>query len=338
LFLVISFPVSRILSWYNFNAFNYFLVLFACTWMGLVLYMFIFALGSDALFLGLRLLRVNPWAASKNPRRDRRRFVAAIVGCVFLIGAFALWEARDIRVTRLDIPLANLPKELDGFSIVQISDFHYGVLNLNPRLDKVVNLANGLNPDVIFITGDLVDESVAHMEEMAPSLVRLKSRVGVYAVTGNHDYYAGVERVTRIMRAANVKVLRNELEVLPEGLQILGIDDPTGIRRMGEEGADFETLIGRVDRFKPSILLYHQPIQFEKTAQAGIGLQLSGHTHGGQLYPIIFISKQIYPSTPGLHRLGNSYLYVSRGVGTWGPPMRFLAPPEIVYIRLKSSK
>ncbi len=338
LFLVISFPVSRILSWYNFNAFNYFLVLFACTWMGLVLYMFIFALGSDALFLGLRHLRVNPWAASKNPRRGRRRFVAAIVGCVFLIGAFALWEARDIRVTRLDIPLANLPKELDGFSIVQISDFHYGVLNLNPRLDKVVNLANGLNPDVIFITGDLVDESVAHMEEMAPSLFRLKSRVGVYAVTGNHDYYAGVERATRIMRAANIKVLRNELEVLPEGLQILGIDDPTGIRRMGEEGADFETLIGRVDRFKPSILLYHQPIHFEKTAQAGIGLQLSGHTHGGQLYPIIFISKQIYPSTPGLHRLGNSYLYVSRGVGTWGPPMRFLAPPEIVYIRLKSSK
>ena len=336
LFLVISFPVSRILSWYNFNAFNYFLVLIACTWMGLALYMFIFALGSNALFFTFKLLRVNPWTVSRNPRRAKRGFLAAIVGCVFLVGAVALWEARNVGVTRLDIPLANLPKELDGFSIVQISDFHYGVLNLNRRLDKVVNLANGLNPDVIFITGDLVDESVAHMEEMAPSLVRLKSRVGVYAVTGNHDYYAGVERATRIMRSANIKVLRNELEVLSNGLQILGIDDPTGKRRMGEPDADFEKLIGGVDSSKPSILLYHQPIQFEKTAKAGIGLQLSGHTHGGQLYPIIFISKQIYPWTPGLHRLGNSYLYVSKGAGTWGPPMRFLAPPEIVHIRLKT--
>jgi predicted MPP superfamily phosphohydrolase len=131
--------------------------------------------------------------------------------------------------------------------------------------------------------------------------------------------------------------LRNELEVLPGGLQILGIDDPTGRRRMGEPGADFEKLVGGVDSSKPSILLYHQPIQFEKTAKAGIGLQLSGHTHGGQLYPIIFISKQIYPWTPGLHQIGNSYLYVSKGAGTWGPPMRFFALPEIVHIRLKAT-
>jgi uncharacterized protein len=338
LFLVIAFPVSRILSWFDFNAFNYFLALTACTWMGLALYLFIFALGSDALFLVFRVLRVNPWRAWENPRSAKRWFLAAVVGCVFLIGVVALWEARDIRVTRLDIPLANLPKDLDGFSIVQISDFHYGVLNLNRRLDKVVNLANGLHADMIVITGDLVDESVAHMEEMAPSLARLKCRVGIYAVTGNHDYYAGVQRVTRIMREAHIKVLRNELEVLPGGLQILGIDDPTGTRRMGEPGADFEKLVGGVDPSKPSILLYHQPIQFEKTAKAGIGLQLSGHTHGGQLYPIIYISQQIYPWTPGLHQIGNSYLYVSKGAGTWGPPMRFFAPPEIVHIRLKAER
>jgi predicted MPP superfamily phosphohydrolase len=262
--------------------------------------------------------------------------LAAIVGCVFLIGAVAWHGARDIRVTRLDIPLRNLPRELDGLSIVQISDFHYGVLNLNQRLDRVVDLANGLNPNVIFITGDLVDESVAHMEEMGPSLLRFKSKAGVYAVTGNHDYYAGVERATRIMRGANIRVLRNEVEILAGGLQILGVDDPTGRRRMGEPGTDFENLIAGVDPAKPSILLYHQPIQFEKAAKTGIGLQLSGHTHGGQLYPVIYISKQIYPWTPGLHRIGDSYLYVSKGVGTWGPPLRFLVPPEIVYIRLKS--
>jgi uncharacterized protein len=176
------------------------------------------------------------------------------------------------------------------------------------------------------------------MEDMAGPLRKLKGRAGVFAITGNHDYYAGVKRATGIMEEAGITVLRNELRILPGGLQLLGIDDPTGMRRMGEKGEDFISLIARVDPSQPSILLYHQPIQFERTAQAGIGLQLSGHTHGGQLYPVIHISKRIYPWTPGLHRLKKSFLLVSRGTGTWGPPMRFLAPPEIVHIKLRTPK
>lgn len=336
--LVISFPASRILSWRDFNAFSYLLTLVSSVWMGLVLYLFIFALASD-LFLGLlRIFRLRSRVLGGTPLRGKRYLFAGIIGAVFLIGGVALYEAGNIRITKLEIPLPGLPPELEGFTAVQISDFHFGVLNNTPKLERVVALANSLNADLVFITGDLVDESVAHMEEMAGPLGKLKGRTGVYAITGNHDYYAGVNRATRIMKEAGITVLRNELKTLPGGLQLLGIDDPTGVRRMGEKSEDFISLIAKVDPSRPSILLYHQPIQFERTARAGIGLQLSGHTHGGQLYPIIHISRRIYPWTPGLHRLGKSFLFVSNGTGTWGPPMRFLAPPEIVHIKLTSKK
>lgn len=337
-FLVFSFPVSRIMSWRDFNAFSYLLMLISSVWMGLVLYLFIFALTSDLFLILLRIFRLKSWLLGRTPLRRKRYLFAGIMVIVFLIGGVSLYEAGNIRITRLEIPLPGLPPELDGFTIAQISDFHFGVLNNTPKLEKVVTLANSLNADLIFITGDLVDESVAHMEDMAEPLRKLRAKVGVYAITGNHDYYAGVNRVTGIMEGAGITVLRNELKVLPGGLQLLGIDDPTGVRRMGEKSEDFISLIAKVDPSKPSILLYHQPIQFERTARAGIGLQLSGHTHGGQLYPIIHISRQIYPWTPGLHRLGKSFLYVSKGTGTWGPPMRFLAPPEIVHIKLASKR
>jgi hypothetical protein len=212
------------------------------------------------------------------------------------------------------------------------------MLTRNQELSRILARINDLQPDMVAITGDLVDESVSHMEEMRVPLSRIKSRHGVFAVTGNHEYYAGVDRAVAIMKAANIKVLRNEILALPGGLQILGIDDLTGSRRMGQGTPDFDRLVSSLNHQKPSILLYHQPIMFEKIASCGIGLQLSGHTHGGQLFPVIYISKMIYPRTPGLHKIGDIYLYVSWGIGTWGPPMRFKAPPELVFIRLRCPK
>jgi len=338
LFLVASFPVSRILSWRDFNSFTYLLMLVSSVWMGLVLYLFILALMSDVLLILARVFRLKAHLPEQARLRARRCLFAGILLAGGLIAGYSLYEARNIGITALEIPLSELPRDLDGFTIAQISDFHFGVLNSTAKLEKVVAMTNSLNADLVFITGDLVDESVAHMEDMAGPLRKLKGRAGVFAITGNHDYYAGVKRATGILEDAGITVLRNELRILPGGLQLLGIDDPTGMRRMGEKGEDFISLIARVDPSQPSILLYHQPIQFERTAQAGIGLQLSGHTHGGQLYPVIHISKRIYPWTPGLHRLKKSFLLVSRGTGTWGPPMRFLAPPEIVHIKLRTPK
>lgn len=335
--LIISFPAARILAQVDYNPFTYFLTLVSSTWMGLVLYFVLLFLGMD---LGFSILRLFALLRRKKLRLNlrSRRVLAGCAGLgVLLLGGSAWLEARNLGVTRLEIPLKGLPPEMDGFTIVQVSDLHYGMLMENGKLSRVVERVNELKPDLIVITGDLVDEGVSHMEEMAQPLKLLKSRHGALAVTGNHEYYAGVNRAVAIMKSAGIEVLRNETKVLPSGLQILGVDDPTGSRRMGEPAADLEKQLSRLDREKPSILLSHQPIHFEKAASFGVGLQLSGHTHGGQLYPIIYLSRMIYPRTPGLHQIGESKLYVSRGAGTWGPPMRLGSPPEIVHIRLRSS-
>ena len=336
IFLVASFPISKILGWHDFNAFIYLLTLIASVWMGLAFYFFLLALGSDLVIIFFKMIRLKPKVFTEQSLFYNRALVGCIAGSVFIIGGFALQEARNLGVTRLEIPLRKLPPELDGFSLVQVSDVHYGMLTVNKKLSRIVDRANDLHPDMVVITGDLVDESVSHMEEMKVPLSRLKSRHGILAITGNHEYYAGVGRAVAIMEGVNIRVLRNAVQVLPGGLQILGIDDPTGYRRMGEPVPDFDRLVSRLDPQKPSILLYHQPILFEKAASYGIGLQLSGHTHGGQLFPIRYISKMIYPLTPGLHQSGDSYLYVSWGAGTWGPPMRLKCFPELVYIRLRS--
>jgi len=338
IFLVASFPAGKILGWHNFNSFNYWLNLIAAVWMGHAFYFFLFALGSDLLITLVKIIGFGRKMSARTPLFYKRALVAGITAGVLIIGGCALQEARSFRVMRLEIPLRGLPPELDGFSIVQVSDIHYGMLTRNQELSRILARINDLQPDMVAITGDLVDESVSHMEEMRVPLSRIKSRHGVFAVTGNHEYYAGVDRAVAIMKGANIKVLRNEILALPGGLQILGIDDLTGSRRMGQGTPDFDRLVSSLNHQKPSILLYHQPIMFEKTASRGIGLQLSGHTHGGQLFPVIYISKRIYPRTPGLHKIGDSYLYVSWGVGTWGPPMRFKAPPELVFIRLRCPK
>jgi len=336
--LIVSFPAARILAQVDYNPFTYFLTLVSSVWMGLVLYFFMLGLGMDLAWALIRLF-FSVGGKRIRLRLSSKRVLAAGVGIgVLLLGSAAWMEAHNLGVTRLEIPLKGLPPEMDGFTLVQLSDLHYGMLTENGKLSRVFDRVNELKPDLIVITGDLVDEGVSHMEEMAQPLKQLKSRHGVLAITGNHEYYAGVNRAVTIMKSAGVEVLRNEMKVLPSGLQILGVDDPTGSRRMGEPAADLERQLSRLDRGKPSILLYHQPIHFEKAAFFGVGLQLSGHTHGGQLYPIIYISRMIYARTPGLHQIGESRLYVSRGGGTWGPPMRLGSPPEIVHIRLRSPK
>ncbi len=326
------------MGWRDSHALIYLWVLVSSIWMGLFLYFFLSALMTDLTLTILGLVRLFEKRVPKPSLTVRRCAAGMIGGGVLLIGIAALMEANDLKVTRLEIPLRGLSPEMEGFSLLQISDVHYGVLNRNQTIRRIVEEANRLQPDVVVITGDLVDESVAHMEELTGLLSRLQSRFGVLAVTGNHEYYAGINRAVGIMQKAKVQVLRNEMRELPGGIQILGIDDPTGSRRMGEADPDFERLLSRLDPEKPSILLFHQPTHFEKTAKFKVGLQLSGHTHGGQLFPIRFISRIFYPRTPGLHRIGDSFLFVSRGAGTWGPPMRLGAPPEIVHIRLTAKR
>lgn len=343
IFLILSlilmlFPISKIWGRHDFNSFNHLLTLFSSIWMGLSFWFILFCLGSDVFHFLYR--RIGPPSARlwfENPSY-RRLLVLGIALGGFTLGGYAFWEARNLGVTRIEIPMRHLSPDEDGLSIVQISDVHYGMLQEDGRLSDVVRRVNDLRPDLVVFTGDLVDEAVSHMEEMADPLSRLKSRFGVMAIMGNHEFFAGVDRAEAIMKRAGIQVLRNEMKVLPGGLQVLGVDDPTFYRRRGLPLPDWDGLIKKLDPEKPSIFLYHQPVHFEEAAASGVGLQLSGHTHGPQLLPMIPFAHLFYQHLRGLSQQGESYLYVSRGVGTGGPPMRLDSPPELVYIRLRSSK
>lgn len=330
--LPLFFPLARFLARYDFNFFTYLVALFSSLWIGFFFYFLLFALARDLLAVFFRLAKQEYFFSSPMGRRQ----VAVVIGAVLFIIVWSFYEARQISVTRIEIPLQGLPKELDGLKIGQISDVHFGMVNGQEKLARIVKMVNDLSADIVVITGDLVDESIAHMEEMAIPLSQLRAPWGVWAVMGNHEFYAGVERAVEIMKRAQIKVLRNERQILPGGLQILGIDDPAGTKRVGNPVPEVTHLFSTVEPDKPSIFLCHQPIYFAEAAAHKIGLQLSGHTHGGQLFPIILISRIFYPLTPGLHRQEDSYLYVSRGVGTWGPPLRLGAQPELVLIKLRS--
>jgi len=338
IFFLGLFPVSKIWARYDFNSFNHLLSLLSSLWMGLTLLFIVLTVGSDAIRILWRRISL-PRAVSRHRSLSYPRLLMA--GITFgglTLGGYAFWEARNIEVTRIEIPLRQLPPDLDGLSIMQISDVHYGMLQENGRLSDIVHRVNDLQPDLVVITGDLVDEAVSNMEEMAGPLSGLKSRFGVLAIMGNHEFFAGVDRAEAIMKRAGIQVLRNQIKVLPGGLQVLGIDDPTVYRRMGLLQPDFDGLVKRLDPQKPSILLYHQPVRFEEVARSGVGLQLSGHIHGPQLLPMVPFTRLFYSHLRGLSHVGESYLYVSRGVGTGGPPMRLGSPPELVYIRLRSPK
>ena len=335
--LIVLLPVSRVWGRHDFNLLNQNLTFLSASWMGISLFLVLGAAGSDLARLFLRqfgLTRRVPWSRTFS----YRRWAAALIflGCAGAAG-YAFWEAREIGVTRIEVPLRHLPPDLDGLTVVHLSDVHYGMLHENGRLSDVVRRVNELRPDLIVFTGDLMDAAVSHMEEMAVPLSDLKARQGVLAVIGNHEVFAGVKRAEAIMRQAGIQVLRNEVKTLPGGLQVLGIDDPA-VARQGLPLPDFDGLVKTLDPGKPSILLYHQPVHFEEAAGAGVGLQLSGHIHGPQLWPMVPLVRLFYSHMQGLSRNGESYLFVSRGVGTGGPPMRLGSPPEIVQITLRSSQ
>lgn len=335
LILALSFPVIHFALRKHGIATVFWLNFVSSVWVGLLLYLFLLTLGVDL----LRLLRAAasslisfdlPWNA--------RTTNLGIVGAALLIAIYGLMDASRIRIKEIDIPIRSLPNHLEGFRIVQLSDIHLGSLVRRPTLDKIVAMSNTLKPDLAVITGDLLDEQAFQFDGLTESLRKLQSRHGTYAVTGNHEFFAGVERAVAMMEKGNITVLRNRWVDIADGLQLIGRDDPAGGRMGGVTPPSLEEILKGTDPSKPTIYLYHTPeTKLEDLQARGISLQLSGHTHRGQVWPGYWITKWIYKTNYGLYRKGNATIYVTSGAGTWGPPLRLSAPPEIVLFRLRAA-
>jgi predicted MPP superfamily phosphohydrolase len=262
-----------------------------------------------------------------------------VIGGAVAASAAGLHTARRVaRVQEVTIPIRNLPDSLHGFSIVQISDIHVGATIKREFVAAIVERVNGLNADLVAVTGDVVDGSVAQLSGHTEPLSQLKARHGAFFVTGNHEYYSGEPAWSAEFRRIGLKVLKNEHVVLAHAdasLVIAGVTDVSSHHFDPTQNSDpAVALAGAPADAHVKLLLAHRPSSAEAAHRAGFDLQLSGHTHGGQFWPWNHFVRFFNPFTAGLHRLNDLWVYVNRGTGYWGPPKRFGVPPEITRIRL----
>jgi len=254
---------------------------------------------------------------------------------------YGIFHAFNPVIKKVDISFINLPENWKGKKIVQLSDVHIGGVHDIGFLDEIVNKVNALKPDIVFITGDLFDGMDGESDSVSFALDRLEAPKGVIFVTGNHEAYFGLEKALAILAKTKITVLDDEMEVI-DGLQVLGVSydnpDESSANHL-EQNRDIVSVIKSFtdfDKNKASILLYHAPMRIGEVKAAGVNLMLSGHTHNGQLFPFNFVTKIIFKGKDyGLYQEGDFNLYTSSGVGTWGPPMRTSAKPEIVAITLQ---
>ncbi|MBI4951199.1 MAG: metallophosphoesterase [Myxococcales bacterium] len=293
-----------------------------------------------------RLVRFVRRRAAPVVDHDRRRFLAkstnaGIVGVSAVLGGVGVAEARGRpRVVEVSVPIRGLPPELEGYRIAQVSDLHIGLTIRRGFLQTVVDAVGELAPDLIAITGDMVD---GHVPELSPELEPLRelhAPDGVLFVTGNHEYYWDVEAWVRALPDFGLRVLMNEHVVIERGaarLVVAGTTDEHGRRFAAEHACDPVRALAGAPPSDARILLAHQPKTCYAAARAGYDLQLSGHTHGGQFFPFTLVAGLVHPFVAGLGRLGDLWVYVNRGTGYWGPPLRLGSPPEVTLVRLTAA-
>jgi predicted MPP superfamily phosphohydrolase len=272
---------------------------------------------------------------------SRRLFVSRVVGgavaaaAVGTVGYGTYGVVRGPRIKRVTVPLAKLPRAAHGFRIAVVSDIHLGPMLGRGFAQKVVDTINSTQPDLIAVVGDLVDGSVKDLGPAAAPLADLKARHGSFFVTGNHEYFSGAEQWVAEVRRLGLLPLENARTELPH-FDLAGVNDVAGEDE--GQGPDFKKALADRDTSRTVVLLAHQPVQIHDAIDYGVDLQLSGHTHGGQLWPMNYVAQAANPTLAGLERYGDTQLYVSRGAGAWGPPVRVGAPSDITVVELASRK
>ncbi|MBN1615557.1 MAG: metallophosphoesterase [Deltaproteobacteria bacterium] len=310
-----------------------------CSWVGYLWMGVLFLFFSVSLCLDLYRLILS--GAAYALQRDFTPLLPSPLTALILplvcslgIAAYAAYEAIQIRTERIVLESPKIPAAVERIRLVQISDVHVGLIVGEERLRNIVETVRKAQPDILLSTGDLVDGQIDSLRNLGEVLREVAPRYGKYAVTGNHEFYAGLPQALAFTRQAGFTVLRGEGMTVAGLVNIAGVDDPTG-RDFGLRGSPPEReILDGLPRQHFTILLKHQPI-LRKESLGAFDLQLSGHTHKGQIFPFSLITRLFFPYHTGFFRLpGHGALYVSRGTGTWGPPMRFLAPPEITVIDL----
>jgi hypothetical protein len=305
-------------------------------WMGIAFYLFVLNLGVDLYNLAAAIARMVAPAGSV-PALSGPRLFWAIAAVAALIVGWAAIEAANVRIRRLSVPTTKLAPGTPPLRIVQVSDIHLGLLVGRRRLEPILERVREARPDLLVATGDMLDAVGDHLEPLAAMWRDITPRLGKYAVTGNHEYYTGIPGAIAFLEGAGFRVLRDETVILTGQANIIGREyrAPQGLAGSPKHPRRLTDLMLDRDPALFTLVLNHLPTGFEEdAAPLGVDLQLSGHTHDGQMFPFRWLVRLSFRHLAGLHRQGDSLLYVSRGTGTWGPPLRFLAPPEVTLFEL----
>ena len=259
--------------------------------------------------------------------------VTGLVGLILLAGHI---NSLMPRVRKLDLSVAKQAGTMKTLNIVAASDIHLGTIVGRSRLDQIVDTINSLNPDLVLLPGDIVDEDLAPVvkQNLGESLRRIRAPLGIYAITGNHEYIGGVKEACAYLTDHNIVMLRDQSIKIADSFYLVGREDRSVGRFNGHLRKALPELMAAVDKKYPVILMDHQPFGLNEAVAESVDLQISGHTHYGQIWPLNYIVEMIYELAWGYRKITGTHFYVSNGVGTWGPPVRVGNRPEIVNIRL----
>jgi len=324
--LWLSYPVGRALARKAPGAVAWGVELAGAVWMGVLFLACATFLAAD-LVTGFGKL----WPGGAIPARSVALGVAALLTVVALVQS-----ARGPRVVRHEVKVPSLPDGRSALKLVQLSDLHLGSLLGERWLERRVAQVSALAPDLVVVTGDLVDGEVGAVEPLVPALRRLTAPLGVWGVTGNHEFYAGLERSLAVYAAGGIRVLRDGWAEPAPGLVLAGVDDLTARRQLGLDGRAVDAAFAGIPEGAVVVHLSHSPLLVREAAARGARLMLSGHTHGGQLWPFVYLSAIPYPFQAGRYEVDGMSLVVSRGTGTWGPPMRLFFRSEVVEVILRT--
>ena len=327
-----SYLLGRILERIWLSLVSEFFTWLGSFWLGAMVYFFLFVLFIDLIKVFGLILPLS--AIPKfNLLKENGFYIACLFASIVVLVGF--FNARFPRTHVLDVQILKKSK-LDTLKIVVASDIHLGTIVGSKRFYRILAKIEALQPDIILLPGDVVDEDLAPVikENLGDDLKKLKAKLGVYAITGNHEYIGGVHKAVNYLQQHGIRVLRDEAVLIEGDFYLIGRDDRSVNQFKGRKRKPLAALMQDVNTQKPIILLDHQPFDLNEAVENRVDLQISGHTHHGQLFPMNLITKRIYEKSWGYLKKGDTHFYISSGVGTWGPPIRIGNHPEIVLLNV----
>jgi predicted MPP superfamily phosphohydrolase len=334
LIAVSSYIIARLVGKYLPYALYTGLTWIGSFWFMFLLYFLVLFLLFDLFRFADRVFHFLPGGILSNPRTLSYAGIA-ILFITLTASIYGYFNRSNIKVKQLEINLRNEHRK--EYNIVFFSDLHASVINNHSFLKNVVAKINSLAPDLILIGGDLVDESVENLSKykIVEELKKLKAPLGIYAATGNHEFINGGEPIIEYFEKLGIKFLRDESVLIDSTIYIIGREDISSKNFIQNQRKSLSQLTSTLNRDTPKILLDHQPINLDEAAKNSIDLQLSGHTHNGQIFPLNLITKLVYEVSWGYKRKGTTHFFVSSGIGTWGPPVKIASDAEIVHIKIR---